>query len=69
VPRASLVVVVSLLPYFHLPEAGALLILGVDHFLDMGRTCTNTVATAIAAASVAKWEGDTLVTTLPKSAS
>jgi Na+/H+-dicarboxylate symporter len=58
VPRASLVVVVSLLPYFHLPEAGALLILGVDHFLDMGRTCTNTVATAIAAASVAKWEGE-----------
>jgi Na+/H+-dicarboxylate symporter len=58
VPRASLVVVVSLLPYFHLPEAGALLILGVDHFMDMGRTCTNTVATGIAAASVAKWEGD-----------
>ena len=56
VPRASMVVVVSLLPYFHLPEAGALLILGVDHFLDMGRTCTNTVATAIAAASVAKWD-------------
>ena len=61
VPRASLVVVMSLLPYFHLPESGALLILGVDHFLDMGRTCTNTVATAIAAASVAKWEGDRLV--------
>jgi Na+/H+-dicarboxylate symporter len=58
VPRASLVVVVSLLPYFHLPDAGALLILGVDHFLDMGRTCTNTVATAIAAASVGTWEGD-----------
>lgn len=57
VPRASLVVVVSLLPYFHLPESGALLILAVDHFLDMGRTCTNTVATAIAAASVARWEG------------
>jgi Na+/H+-dicarboxylate symporter len=62
VPRASLVVVVSLMPYFHLPEAGALLILGVDHFLDMGRTCTNTVATAIAAASVAKWEGEKLAT-------
>src|SRR6202012_4077187 len=57
VPRASMVVVVSLLPYFHLPEAGALLLLGVDHFLDMGRTCTNTVATSIAAASVAKREG------------
>ncbi len=65
VPRASLVVVVSLLPYFHLPDAGALLILGVDHFLDMGRTCTNTVATAIAAASVAKWEGDTVAQAIP----
>jgi len=58
VPRASLVVAVSLMPYFHLPDAGALLILGVDHFLDMGRTCTNTVATAIAAASVSQWEGE-----------
>jgi len=57
VPRASLVVVVAIMPYFRLPEAGALLLLGVDHFLDMGRTCTNTVATSIAAASVAKWEG------------
>jgi Na+/H+-dicarboxylate symporter len=28
----------------------------------MGRTCTNTVATAIAAASVAKWEGEKLAT-------
>ena len=69
VPRASLVVVVSLLPYFHLPEAGALLILGVDHFMDMGRTCTNTVATAIAAASVANWEGDKLTLALPATAS
>jgi Na+/H+-dicarboxylate symporter len=69
VPRASLVVVVSLLPYFHLPEAGALLILGVDHFMDMGRTCTNTVATAIAAASVAKWEGDKVALALPTTAS
>jgi Na+/H+-dicarboxylate symporter len=69
VPRASLVVVVSLLPYFHLPEAGALLILGVDHFMDMGRTCTNTVATAIAAASVAKWEGDKVALAQPVAAS
>jgi Na+/H+-dicarboxylate symporter len=69
VPRASLVVVVSLLPYFHLPEAGALLILGVDHFMDMGRTCTNTVATAIAAASVAKWEGDKVALAPPAAAS
>jgi Na+/H+-dicarboxylate symporter len=68
VPRASLVVVVSLMPYFHLPEAGAMLILGVDHFLDMGRTCTNTVATGIAAASVAKWEGDKVALAVPATA-
>jgi Na+/H+-dicarboxylate symporter len=57
VPRASLLVVAAILPLFRIPEAGVLLILAVDSFVDMGRTCTNTVATAIAAASVAKWEG------------
>jgi Na+/H+-dicarboxylate symporter len=34
-----------------------MLVLGVDHFLDMGRTATNTVGNSIAAAVVAKWEG------------
>ena len=41
VPRASLVVVAAVLPMFGLPEAGLLLVLGIDHFLDMGRTVTN----------------------------
>jgi len=56
VPRASLLVVAAILPYFQIPEAGVVLVLAVDSFVDMGRTCTNTVATAIAAASVAQWE-------------
>lgn len=56
VPRASLVVVAAVLPMFHLPEAGILLILGIDHFLDMGRTATNVLGNAIATAVVAKWE-------------
>lgn len=56
VPRASLVVVAAVLPMFHLPEAGVLLILGIDHFLDMGRTLTNVMGNAIATAVVAKWE-------------
>ena len=43
---------------FGLPEAGILLILGIDHFLDMGRTLTNVLGNAIATAVVAKWEGD-----------
>jgi Na+/H+-dicarboxylate symporter len=57
VPRASLLVVAATVPYFHIPEAGVMLVLGVDHFLDMGRTATNTVGNSIAAAVVAKWEG------------
>lgn len=56
VPRASLVVVAAVLPMFGLPEAGLLLVLGVDHFLDMGRTVTNILGNAIATAVVAKWE-------------
>ncbi|MGE5622415.1 MAG: dicarboxylate/amino acid:cation symporter [Bacillota bacterium] len=56
VPRASLVVVAAVLPMFGLPEAGLLLVMGIDHFLDMGRTATNVLGNAIATAVVAKWE-------------
>jgi Na+/H+-dicarboxylate symporter len=57
VPRASLVVIASTLSFFHIPEAGLLLILAVDHFLDMGRSATNVVGNAVASVVVAKWEG------------
>ncbi len=57
VPRASLVVISSTLATFHIPEAGLLLILAVDQFLDMGRTGTNVVGNAVASTLVAKWEG------------
>lgn len=57
VPRASLVVIAATLNQFNIPEAGLLLIMGVDQFLDMGRSATNAVGNSIAAAVVAKWEG------------
>ncbi|THD58991.1 dicarboxylate/amino acid:cation symporter [Phenylobacterium sp.] len=57
VPRASLVVIAATLSYFHLPEAGLVLILAVDNLLDMGRSATNVVGNSVAAAVVAKWEG------------
>jgi Na+/H+-dicarboxylate symporter len=57
VPRASLVVIAGTLAMFNIPEAGLLLILAVDHFLDMGRSATNVVGNAIAASVIAKWEG------------
>ena len=60
VPRASLVVIAATLNQFNIPEAGLLLILGVDVFLDMGRSATNAVGNSIASAAVAKWEGELL---------
>jgi Na+/H+-dicarboxylate symporter len=56
VPRASLVVIAATLAQFNLPQEGLLLILGVDHFLDMGRSATNVVGNSVATAVVAKWE-------------
>ena len=58
VPRASLVVIAAIMPMFHIPEAGLLLILAVDHFLDMGRSGTNVVGNAVASSVIARWEGE-----------
>jgi len=58
VPRASLVVIAATMNQFNIPEAGLLLILGVDTFLDMGRSATNAVGNSIATAVVGKWEGE-----------
>ncbi|MBK6777929.1 MAG: dicarboxylate/amino acid:cation symporter [Flavobacteriales bacterium] len=57
VPRASLVVIAGTLAMFNIPEAGLLLLLGVDHLLDMGRSATNVVGNAVATVVVSKWEG------------
>jgi Na+/H+-dicarboxylate symporter len=56
VPRASLVVIAATLAYFGLPAAGLLLILAVDHLLDMGRSATNVIGNSVASAVVARWE-------------
>ncbi|MCQ4143377.1 dicarboxylate/amino acid:cation symporter [Vogesella sp. AC12] len=58
VARASLVVVAATLPMFNLPEAGLLLIMGIDQFFDMGRTATNVLGNSLATAVVAKLEGE-----------
>lgn len=56
VSRASIVVIASTLVMFKLPEAGILLILAVDQFLDMGRTATNVIGNSIATAVIARTE-------------
>lgn len=50
--------IAATLVQFDIPEAGLLLILGIDTFLDMGRSATNAVGNSIATAVVAKWEGE-----------
>ncbi|MGY2399717.1 dicarboxylate/amino acid:cation symporter [Pseudomonas sp. SDO5271_S396] len=66
VARASVVVVAATLPMFNLPEAGLLLIIGIDQFLDMARTATNVVGNSIATAVVAKSEAEDEPADLPQ---
>jgi Na+/H+-dicarboxylate symporter len=58
VPRASLVVIAATLVTFNLPEAGLLRIIGIDQFLDMGRTATNVIGNSLATAVIGRWEGE-----------
>lgn len=58
VPRASLVVISATLAQFNIPEAGLVLLLGIDHFLDMGRSATNVIGNSIATAVVSRSEGE-----------
>jgi Na+/H+-dicarboxylate symporter len=57
VPRASLVVIAGALSLFDIPQAGLLLLLPIDHFLDMGRSATNVLGNAVATTVLSKWEG------------
>ncbi|MGN6498371.1 MAG: dicarboxylate/amino acid:cation symporter [Tsuneonella sp.] len=57
VPRASLVVIAATLTQFGLPVEGIALLLGIDQFLDMGRSATNVVGNSVATTVITKWEG------------
>lgn len=56
VPRASLIVIAATLSMFKIPEAGLLLLLGIDQILDMGRSATNVIGNSVASAVISKWE-------------
>jgi proton glutamate symport protein len=57
VPRGALVVLAATLKQFDLPLEGALILLGIDQIMDMGRTAVNVMGNCIATAVVARWEG------------
>ena len=58
VPRASLAILTGALATFGIPVEGLAVILGVDAFLDMGRTAINLIGNCLAAAVIARWEGE-----------
>ena len=58
VPRAALVILMAVASSFQIPAAAVLMLLGVDTLMDMGRTAMNVIGNCLAAAVVARWEGE-----------
>jgi proton glutamate symport protein len=58
VPRGMLVVLLGTVDSFHLPVWPVTLILGIDQLMDMARTATNVLGNCLAAAVIARWEGE-----------
>jgi len=57
VSRAALVILLGTLASFNLPAEGAIVLLGVDQLMDMGRTAVNVIGNCLATVVVARWEG------------
>lgn len=53
-----MVVIAATPTQFNIPEAGLILLMGVDPFLDMGRSATNIMGNTMRAALVGRWEGE-----------
>jgi proton glutamate symport protein len=58
VPRAVLVILMAVASQFQIPAAAVLMLLGIDTLMDMGRTAMNVIGNCMAAAVVARWEGE-----------
>lgn len=56
VPRISLVVLAGTLSGFGYPLVGVAILLGIDHFLDMGRATVNLIGNCVATIVIARWE-------------
>lgn len=65
VPRATLVVLMGAATALHIPSSAILILLGVDTVIDMGRAGLNVVGNCMAAAVIARWEGEALVPAEP----
>lgn len=58
VPRVALVILAGTLSSFGYPILGVAILLGIDQFLDMGRTTVNLIGNCIATVVIARWENE-----------
>lgn len=58
VPRASFVILSGTIVAFGIPPEAAVLILGVDEFMDTARTGVNLIGNCLASVVMARWEGE-----------
>ena len=65
VPRATIVTLLAVAGSFQIPTNAVLMLLGVDTLMDMGRTALNVVGNCMAAAGVARWEGELKIAPAP----
>jgi proton glutamate symport protein len=57
VSRAAIVILLATAATMGLPTGPIFLLLGIDQFMDMGRTATNVIGNCLATAVIARWEG------------
>ena len=58
VSRASLVILLGVAMQFNMPSEPIFLLMGIDQFMDMGRTSINVIGNCLASAVIARWEGE-----------
>lgn len=58
VSRASIVILLATAPTLGLPIEPIFVLLGIDQFMDMGRTAVNVIGNCLATVVIARWEGE-----------
>lgn len=58
VSRASIVILLATAATVGLPTEPIFILLGIDQFMDMGRTAVNVIGNCLATAVIARWEGE-----------
>ena len=58
VSRASIVILLATAPTLGLPTEPIFVLLGIDQFMDMGRTAVNVIGNCLATVVIARWEGE-----------